>query len=189
MQRVMILFMPAKYQPDYMYLRKVPVRRVHLFTLLQVICLAILWTIKSIKMISIVFPLMVLAMCFVRKALDWVFTRHELMWLDDIIPESHKRDKEDTMYAGGVSDSFHAMSPTLHSCATNTIRILDRSLTCSCTMSSSHSWRSVGHLCLAAGFPTRTPTGPLPGSSFQWIHPQSMCMCLCCGPLLRIYVV
>ena len=34
-------------------------------------------------------------MCFVRKALDWVFTRHELKWLDDIIPESHKREKED----------------------------------------------------------------------------------------------
>jgi hypothetical protein len=37
----------------------------------------------------------VLAMCFVRKALDWVFTRHELKWLDDIMPESHKREKEE----------------------------------------------------------------------------------------------
>ena len=34
-------------------------------------------------------------MCFVRKSLDWVFTRHELKWLDDIIPESHKREKEE----------------------------------------------------------------------------------------------
>ena len=33
-------------------------------------------------------------MCFVRKSLDWVFTRHELKWLDDIMPESHKREKE-----------------------------------------------------------------------------------------------
>ncbi|ELT99388.1 hypothetical protein CAPTEDRAFT_129092, partial [Capitella teleta] len=106
MQRVMILFMPAKYQPDYIYLRKVPTRRAHLFTLIQIICLAVLWTIKSIKMISIVFPLMVLAMCFVRKALDWVFTRHELMWLDDIIPEAHKRDKEDNKGPGTVSSFF-----------------------------------------------------------------------------------
>jgi len=37
----------------------------------------------------------VLAMCFVRKGLDYVFTRHELKWLDDIIPESHKREKEE----------------------------------------------------------------------------------------------
>jgi len=34
-------------------------------------------------------------MCFIRKALDWVFTRHELKWLDDIMPESHKREKEE----------------------------------------------------------------------------------------------
>lgn len=33
-------------------------------------------------------------MCFIRKALDWVFTRHELKWLDDVMPESHKREKE-----------------------------------------------------------------------------------------------
>lgn len=94
-QRTMILFMPAKYQPDYVYLRHVPLRRCHLFTFIQILCLAALWVIKSIKSISIVFPLMVLAMCFVRKLLDYIFTRHELRWLDDILPESHKKEKED----------------------------------------------------------------------------------------------
>ena len=39
--------------------------------------------------------LQVLAMCFVRKLLDYVFSRHELRWLDDILPESHKKEKED----------------------------------------------------------------------------------------------
>ena len=34
-------------------------------------------------------------MCFVRKALDWLFTHHELKWLDDIMPEAHKREKAD----------------------------------------------------------------------------------------------
>ncbi len=34
-------------------------------------------------------------MCFVRKGLDWVFTRHELTWLDDIMPEHHKKEKEE----------------------------------------------------------------------------------------------
>ncbi|KAI0212947.1 Sodium-driven chloride bicarbonate exchanger [Lamellibrachia satsuma] len=94
-QRILIVFMPPKYQPDYMFLRTVPLRRVHMFTAVQVACLAVLWVIKTIKSISIVFPIMVLAMCFVRKSLDWVFTRHELKWLDDIIPESHKREKEE----------------------------------------------------------------------------------------------
>lgn len=34
-------------------------------------------------------------MCFVRKGMDWVFTQQELKWLDDIMPESHSRAKED----------------------------------------------------------------------------------------------
>ena len=59
--RILIMFMPGKYQPDYMYLRYVPIKRVHIFTCLQVLCLAILWTIKTIKSISIAFPLMVSA--------------------------------------------------------------------------------------------------------------------------------
>jgi len=58
-QRVLIMFMPAKYQPDYMYLRHVPVRRVHLFTAIQIVCLIGLWIVKTIKQISIIFPLMV----------------------------------------------------------------------------------------------------------------------------------
>lgn len=93
--RVAILFMPAKYQPDYMYLRHVRTKRVHLFTFIQVVCLACLWAIKSISSISIAFPIMVLAMCFVRKFMDKLFTQQELKWLDDIMPEVHKREKED----------------------------------------------------------------------------------------------
>jgi len=37
---------------------------------------------------------MVLAMCFIRKGLDSVFSQHELKWLDDIMPEAHLREKE-----------------------------------------------------------------------------------------------
>ena len=58
-QRLLIIFMPSKYQPDYAFLEHVPLRRVHLFTFIQVVCLALLWVIKSVKAISIVFPLMV----------------------------------------------------------------------------------------------------------------------------------
>ena len=58
-QRILIVFMPPKYQPDYMFLRTVPLRRVHMFTAVQVACLAVLWVIKTIKSISIVFPIMV----------------------------------------------------------------------------------------------------------------------------------
>ncbi|KAK3103933.1 hypothetical protein FSP39_023011 [Pinctada imbricata] len=94
-QRILIWFSPAKYQPDYMYLRHVKTNRVHLFTAIQVFCLVLLWVIKSIKETSIAFPIMVLAMCFIRKGMDKIFTQTELKWLDDVMPESHKRKKEE----------------------------------------------------------------------------------------------
>ena len=34
--RVGLIFMPPKYQPDYYYLRHVPIKKVHLFTFIQV---------------------------------------------------------------------------------------------------------------------------------------------------------
>ena len=39
----------------------------------------------------------VLGMCFVRKGMDKLFTQEELKWLDDIMPEVHKRAKEDAL--------------------------------------------------------------------------------------------
>ena len=35
-ERLGLIFMPPKYQPDYHYLRHVPLRQVHLFTFIQV---------------------------------------------------------------------------------------------------------------------------------------------------------
>ncbi|KAL7055050.1 hypothetical protein AAHC03_024532 [Spirometra sp. Aus1] len=87
-QRCLLIFMPGKYQPDYPYLSHVRLWRVHLFTVIQLVCLVLLWVIKSIHQVSILFPLMVLAMCFIRKGLDFVFTQHEMHWLDDVLPES-----------------------------------------------------------------------------------------------------
>ncbi|NXW24632.1 S4A4 protein, partial [Circaetus pectoralis] len=56
--RVRLLLMPAKHQPDLAYLRHVPLRRVHLFTIIQLLCLALLWVLKS-TMAAIIFPVMV----------------------------------------------------------------------------------------------------------------------------------
>ncbi|NXU11615.1 S4A4 protein, partial [Pardalotus punctatus] len=58
MDRVQLLLMPAKHQPDLPYLRHVPLRRVHLFTVIQLLCLALLWVLKS-TMAAIIFPVMV----------------------------------------------------------------------------------------------------------------------------------
>lgn len=79
--RLGLLFMPPKYQPDYNYLRHVPLNKVHLFTMIQVcrraneigttffhleptllfqiIGLVLLWVIKSTPA-SLIFPLMVI---------------------------------------------------------------------------------------------------------------------------------
>ncbi|CAC5404016.1 SLC4A4 [Mytilus coruscus] len=95
MDRIMIMFMPAKYQPDHMYLRHVRINRVHLFTFFQILCLGILWVIKAIKTISIVFPVMVLGTCFVRKGMERIFTSNELKWLDDMDTEDKMMKQED----------------------------------------------------------------------------------------------
>lgn len=58
--RVLLLLMPMKYQPDTIYIRHVPINVIHRFTAFQVGCLAMLWVIKSIKKTSIAFPVMVL---------------------------------------------------------------------------------------------------------------------------------
>ncbi|NXR84159.1 S4A4 protein, partial [Pycnonotus jocosus] len=57
-ERVRLLLMPAKHQPDLPYLRHVPLRRVHLFTIIQLLCLALLWVLKS-TVAAIIFPVMV----------------------------------------------------------------------------------------------------------------------------------
>nr|XP_046241928.1 solute carrier family 4 member 4a isoform X1 [Scatophagus argus] len=94
MDRLKLLLMPAKHQPDLIYLRHVPLRKVHLFTFIQVLCLALLWILKS-TVAAIIFPVMILALVAVRKAMDYMFSQHELSFLDDIIPEKDKKKKED----------------------------------------------------------------------------------------------
>ncbi|XP_068575719.1 sodium-driven chloride bicarbonate exchanger-like isoform X3 [Cebidichthys violaceus] len=92
--RLRLFSMPAKHQPDFIYLRHVPLRKVHLFTIVQLSCLVLLWVIKTSKA-AIVFPMMVLALVFIRKLLDLIFTKRELSWLDDLMPEWKKKKLED----------------------------------------------------------------------------------------------
>ncbi|VDO11969.1 unnamed protein product [Rodentolepis nana] len=106
MERVGLFFTPAKYQPDYPYLRHVRLGRIHLFTAIQVLCLILLYVIKSVPQISILFPLMVLAMCFVRRGLDFVFSQEELYWLDDILPESSCSRRGETDTSGNQAKRF-----------------------------------------------------------------------------------
>ena len=59
--RLMLFLMPTKHQPDYPYLRRVPLKRVHLFTGIQLLCMVVLWVIQDVKQTKILFPIMVCA--------------------------------------------------------------------------------------------------------------------------------
>ncbi|KAI2660276.1 Electrogenic sodium bicarbonate cotransporter 4 [Labeo rohita] len=93
-ERMKLFLMPAKHQPDFVFLRHVPLRRVHLFTLVQITCLAVLWILKS-TVAAIIFPVMILGLMVVRKMLDLIFSQHDLAWLDDVLPDKDKKKKED----------------------------------------------------------------------------------------------
>ncbi|KAI6220175.1 Anion exchange protein [Aphelenchoides besseyi] len=93
--RILLLLMPMKYQPDTIYIRHVPINVIHMFTACQVVCLALLWTVKSIKSTSILFPIMLVVMIAVRKVMEKFFSEKDLKYLDDKMPEFHLRKKED----------------------------------------------------------------------------------------------
>ncbi|XP_032076337.1 anion exchange protein 4 [Thamnophis elegans] len=96
MERLQLLLMPAKHQPDFIYLRHVPLRQVHLYTFIQIFCLAVLWLIKSTAA-AIIFPLMLLALVGIRKAMEYIFSLQHLSWLDDIMPEKDKKEEEEKL--------------------------------------------------------------------------------------------
>ena len=56
--RIKLFCMPAKHQSDLIYLRYVPLWKVHVFTCVQLTCLIVLWTIKA-SAAAVVFPMMV----------------------------------------------------------------------------------------------------------------------------------
>jgi hypothetical protein len=73
----------------------------------------VLWAIKAVKSISVVFPMMVVGTCFVRKAIEKIFSMDELKWLDDLMPEdSRKKKEEDKM----KDDEEHTEEVKIVSC-------------------------------------------------------------------------
>ena len=71
---------PALYPPTY-YLRAVPSKVVHVYTLIQFACLAVLWTVKA-SAVGILFPLFIAVLVPVRMSLDRYFKPEHLALLD-----------------------------------------------------------------------------------------------------------
>lgn len=51
--------------------------------------------VKCISVRSPSLPFQILALVAVRKAMDYLFSQHDLSFLDDVIPEKDKKKKED----------------------------------------------------------------------------------------------
>ena len=58
--RIGFIFKPVKHQPDVMLLRHVKVTKVHLFTMIQIFTIVVMFLMQSSKLISILFPVMVI---------------------------------------------------------------------------------------------------------------------------------
>ncbi|CAL8293782.1 unnamed protein product [Lota lota] len=102
-ERMMLLLMPPKYHPDHTYVRKVRTLRMHLFTCIQLVCLAALWVVMSTEA-SLAFPFVLILTVPVKMfLLPRIFTSREMICLDadDAEPKFDEReghDEYDTMH-------------------------------------------------------------------------------------------
>ncbi|CAO2625103.1 Anion exchange protein 3, partial [Lemmus lemmus] len=67
-QRLLLIFMPAKHHPEQPYVTKVKTWRMHLFTCIQLGCIALLWVVKSTAA-SLAFPFLLLLTVPLRRCL------------------------------------------------------------------------------------------------------------------------
>merc|ERR1712232_1526944 len=82
--------------PQYPYIKTLQasqassMKRVHIFTFLQLICLGILYALKSIKAVAVVFPFFIASLVGVRALFRKFFTEEELEALDGHGEESEE---------------------------------------------------------------------------------------------------
>uniref|UniRef100_A0A8D1MAL8 Anion exchange protein n=1 Tax=Sus scrofa TaxID=9823 RepID=A0A8D1MAL8_PIG len=81
-QRLLLILMPAKHHPEQPYVTKVKTWRMHLFTCIQLGCIALLWVVKSTAA-SLAFPFVLLLTVPLRRCLlPRLFQDRELQALD-----------------------------------------------------------------------------------------------------------
>uniref|UniRef100_A0A8C8LLE1 Anion exchange protein n=1 Tax=Oncorhynchus tshawytscha TaxID=74940 RepID=A0A8C8LLE1_ONCTS len=93
-ERLMLLLMPPKYHPDHTYVKTL---RMHLYTLIQLVCLASLWAVMS-TVASLAFPFVLILTVPVKMfLLSRIFTTREMQCLDsdDAEPIFDEREVHD----------------------------------------------------------------------------------------------
>merc|ERR1712151_852356 len=77
----------SKY-PKYPYVKALKssenssMKRIHVFTFLQLVCLGVLYALKSIKAVAVVFPFFIASLVFIRWGFKKIFNEEELEALD-----------------------------------------------------------------------------------------------------------
>uniref|UniRef100_A0A8C9KD09 Solute carrier family 4 member 1 (Diego blood group) n=1 Tax=Panthera tigris altaica TaxID=74533 RepID=A0A8C9KD09_PANTA len=96
--RLLLLFKPPKYHPVVPYVKRVKTWRMHLFTSIQIICLVVLWVVKSFQAISLILPfILILTVPLRRLLLPLIFRERELKCLDadDAKPNFDEEEGQD----------------------------------------------------------------------------------------------
>ncbi|XP_072047602.1 band 3 anion transport protein-like [Amphiura filiformis] len=79
--RVFMLLMPVKHHADEKYVRGIRTWRMHMFTLIQLACVAMLWSVK-ISPAALAFPFFLIILVPIRGQLKRIFTQEELAAID-----------------------------------------------------------------------------------------------------------
>ncbi|XP_039966840.1 band 3 anion transport protein isoform X2 [Bactrocera tryoni] len=79
--RMGLYFMPVKHYPPTPFVKRVPTWKMHMFTTIQLLCLTLLWAVKSSK-ISLAFPFFLILMVPIRQRLAMLYTPEQLQALD-----------------------------------------------------------------------------------------------------------
>ncbi|XP_043248807.1 band 3 anion transport protein isoform X1 [Colletes gigas] len=95
--RVKLFFMPVKHHGTANYVRRVQTYKMHLFTLIQILCLAILWTVKSTRA-ALTLPFFLILMIPLRAQMTHFFTAAELRALDSKGSEHESTEDEPDFY-------------------------------------------------------------------------------------------
>uniref|UniRef100_A0A8C4FFX5 Solute carrier family 4 member 1 (Diego blood group) n=1 Tax=Catagonus wagneri TaxID=51154 RepID=A0A8C4FFX5_9CETA len=96
--RILLLFKPPKYHPDMPYATRVRTWRMHLYTFTQIICLVVLWVVRSFRSISLALPfILILTVPLRHFLLPLIFRKLELQCLDadDVKPSFDEEDGRD----------------------------------------------------------------------------------------------
>nr|XP_018917358.1 PREDICTED: band 3 anion exchange protein isoform X1 [Bemisia tabaci]XP_018917359.1 PREDICTED: band 3 anion exchange protein isoform X1 [Bemisia tabaci]XP_018917360.1 PREDICTED: band 3 anion exchange protein isoform X1 [Bemisia tabaci] len=96
-ERLRLFFMPVKHHSQATYVRKVQTMKMHLFTIIQLLCLVVLWIVKSTA-ISLAFPFFLILMIPLRAQLRFIFTPAELRALDSDEPDVDDKEDEPDFY-------------------------------------------------------------------------------------------